>query len=186
LMLSQSYGRTVDLVRERANLLDEQRERLHVTLSSIGDGVVVTDVAGRVTLINGVAQSLTGWSQADAEGHPLSTVFTIVNEHTRQPVENPVAKVLQHGTIVGLANHTLLIHRDGAETPIDDSAAPIRGPQGQVLGVVLVFRDIAEQKQAADAKERLTRQLEAERQRLNNLIANVPGVVWESWGKPDA
>jgi PAS domain S-box-containing protein len=186
LMLSQSYDRTVALVQERANLLDEQRERLQVTLASIGDGVVVTDVAGRVTLINGVAQSLIGWSASEAAGQPLSTVFTIVNEHTRQPVENPVVKVLQHGAIVGLANHTLLIRRDGAEIPIDDSAAPIRDPQGQMLGVVLVFRDIAEQKQAADAKEQLTRQVETQRQRLNNVIANVPGVVWESWGQPDA
>ncbi len=186
MLLSQSYGRIVAIVQERAELLNEQREHLQITLASIGDGVIVTDSEGQITMINSVAQELTGWSHSDARGQPLATVFTIVNQENRQQVANPVAKVLQNGVVVGLANHTLLIRRDGAEIPIDDSAAPIRDRQGQVIGVVLVFRDISEQKKAADVQALLAREVEAQRQRLKNVIANVPGVVWEAWGKPDA
>jgi len=184
--LSRSYSRIVAIVRERAELLDEQREHLQITLASIGDGVIVTDARGQVTMINLAAQELTGWNQVDAQGQPLAKVFAIVNEETRQRVENPVDKVLQSGMVVGLANHTLLIRRDGVELPIDDSAAPIRDRQGQVIGVVLVFRDISEQKKAAEVEAQLAREVDAQRERLKNVIANVPGLVWEAWGKPDA
>jgi PAS domain S-box-containing protein len=129
-----------DAVR-RAEL---RRETLQVTLLSIGDGVVVTDVEGRVTSLNPIAEALTGWKQRDAAGLPLEDVFHIINEDTRAPVESPVAKVLEHGQIVALANHTLLISKDGAERPIDDSAAPIRAADGALLGVVLIFRDVTE------------------------------------------
>ncbi|MBA3886731.1 MAG: PAS domain S-box protein [Acidobacteria bacterium] len=125
-----------------------QREWLSVTLASIGDAVIATDTGGRVTFLNPVAQALTGWALADAQGQPLEVVFPIVNEQSRQPVENPVAKVLQAGKVVGLANHTILIGKDGTERPIDDSAAPIRDEQGGLRGVVLVFRDISDQKRA--------------------------------------
>ncbi len=138
-----------------------QKELLAVTLASIGDGVIVTDLQGRVTFLNGEAERLTGWATGDAGGQPLPRVFNIVNEQTRQPVENPVAKVLRLGTPVGLANHTVLITKDGREIPIDDSGAPIRQADGTVAGVVLVFRDFTERRQHAENLQRLNRTLKA-------------------------
>ncbi|MBI1918938.1 MAG: response regulator [Planctomycetes bacterium] len=120
-----------------------QRERLHTTLASIGDAVLVTDDHGRVTLLNGVAETLTGWSAAEAWGRPLEEVFVIINEQTGQPAENPVARVLREGVVVGLGNHTVLVDRSGRRQLIDDSAAPVRDEQGNVLGAVLVFRDVS-------------------------------------------
>jgi PAS domain S-box-containing protein len=122
-------------------------ETLRVTLHSIGDAVITTDTRGHITSLNAVAESLTGWRYAEAAGQPLDTVFRIVNEKTRRPVENPAAKALREGIVVGLANHTVLIRRDGVEHPIDDSAAPIRDAEGQVSGCVLVFRDVTAQRQ---------------------------------------
>ncbi len=124
----------------------EQSELLKVTLTSIGDAVITTDARGQVMFLNPVAEALTAWSLGEAQGRPLEDIFRIVNEHTRQRVENPVTKVLREGYIVGLANHTILIGKDGKEWPIDDSAAPIRSAQGEIEGVVLVFRDVTEQK----------------------------------------
>jgi PAS domain S-box-containing protein len=139
--------------RERAAaLLNEQKEWLRTTLFSIGDAVVTTDTVGRVTTLNPVAEQLTGWTARDAEGHSLDDVFRIVNELSRAPVKNPALRALREGVIVGLANHTVLIARDGAERPIDDSAAPIRDAAGTVLGAVLVFRDITERR---DTEHRL-------------------------------
>ena len=103
-----------------------QREQLQVMLASIGDAVIATDATGQITFINPVAAQLTGWSLAEAQGQPLSAVFQIINATTRQTVESPVSNVLRAGVIVGLANHTLLLARDGTERPIDDSGAPIR------------------------------------------------------------
>ena len=128
--------------------LREQREWLRVTLASIGDAVIATDTQGRVTFLNGVAHELTGWTEEDAQGQPLEAVFAILNERTRQPVGNPVEKVLRDGAVVGLANHTVLIAKDGTERPIDDSAAPIRDAAGRLVGVVLTFRDVTEQRRA--------------------------------------
>ncbi len=122
-------------------------ERLRVTLASIGDAVITTDTDARVTFLNAVAESLTGWTNTDAAGQPLDTVFRIVGERDRQPVASPIAKALRTGTVVGLANHTLLVAKDGTERPIDDSAAPIRDDDGRVVGAVLVFRDITERRQ---------------------------------------
>jgi PAS domain S-box-containing protein len=124
----------------------ESREVFRVTLRSIGDAVITTDVRGCVTYINGVGESLTGWSLADALGQSLERVFHIVNEATRQPVENPAMKALRDGVVVGLANHTILIKKDGSECPIDDSAAPIRDEHGLVSGCVLIFRDVTAQR----------------------------------------
>jgi PAS domain S-box-containing protein len=138
--------------RERA---DQQRESLRVTLQSIGDGVVTTDSEGKVTSLNPVAAFLTGWAPDEARGRPLEDVFRIVNERTRQPVENPVRRVLDEGRIVGLANHTVLIARDGTARPIDDSAAPIRDAEGRIGGVVLIFRDITERRRAEKARQQL-------------------------------
>ncbi len=126
----------------------QKKEWLQVTLHSIGDGVICTDSHGCVTMMNSVAEFLTGWTQDAAQGQPLEVVFPIINEQSRKPVENPVGKVLQHGGIVGLANHTILVARDGTERPIDDSAAPINDESGKILGVVLIFRDVTEQRRA--------------------------------------
>ncbi|MBX3061744.1 MAG: PAS domain S-box protein [Anaerolineae bacterium] len=124
-----------------------QRGRLQVTLSSIGDAVIATDADGHINFMNEVAQSLTGWLYEEAAGRNLNDVFNIVNEYTRRPADNPVTKVLNEGVVVGLANHTILISRTGIEVPIDDSAAPIRDENGQIIGVVLIFRDISERRQ---------------------------------------
>jgi PAS domain S-box-containing protein len=128
--------------------LAEQRERLRVTLASIGDAVVTTDSECRITFLNAVAESLTGWKQDEAVGQPLDAVFRIVNAQTHQSVENPARRSLREGVVVGLANHTVLIGQKGTERPIDDSAAPIRDGQGHVVGCVLVFRDVTERRQA--------------------------------------
>jgi PAS domain S-box-containing protein len=114
--------------------------------------VLVTDAQGHVTFTNSVAEKMTEWPLAEAKGRPLTEIFPIVNESTRQPVENPVSKVLQTGAIIGLANHTLLITRSGREIPINNSAAPIRLPDGTLFGVVFVFRDITEQRRAEHAQ----------------------------------
>ncbi|MBV9724185.1 MAG: PAS domain S-box protein, partial [Gammaproteobacteria bacterium] len=119
---------------------------LEAALASIGDAVIVTDEKGQIAFLNPVAEQLSGWSIADAKKQPLSRVFHIVNERTHVVVENPVEKVLRSGLVQGLANHTVLLTKDGHEIPIDDSAAPIKAPDGQVLGVVLVFRVITERR----------------------------------------
>lgn len=119
---------------------------LAVTLNSIGDAVITTDTQGLVVMMNPVAEQLTGWKLAEAKRRPLTEVFSIVNEETRKPAQNPAARALRDGVVVGLANHTALIARDGTERPVADSAAPIRGQDGVILGVVLVFRDMSEQR----------------------------------------
>jgi PAS domain S-box-containing protein len=150
LLLGVGANQTAIAIQQRRSeeRLREQQEWLKVTLASIGDAVIATDTHGRVTFLNEVAQQLTGWSQRDAEGKVLDSVFTILNEQTRGPVESPVDKVLRDGAIVGLANHTVLIAKDGTERPIDDSAAPIRDTAGNLIGVVLTFRDVTEQRRA--------------------------------------
>ncbi len=131
--------------------LKESEQWLSTTLRSIGDAVIATDTEGCVTFMNLVAQALTGWSQEEATGKPLRIVFNIVDERTGEAVEDPVAKVIQGGEIIELANHTLLIARNGTRLPIDDSAAPIRDDNGNLIGVVLVFRDTTERKRAGEA-----------------------------------
>jgi PAS domain S-box-containing protein len=149
-------ARSINLARQHAeNALAEQSEWLKITLSSIGDAVISTDALGRVTFLNGVAESLTGWLQADALGKPLAEIFHIVNEADRRPVENPALRALETGTVVGLANHTILISADGIERPIDDCAAPMRNAAGAIVGTVLVFRDITERKRAEETRARL-------------------------------
>lgn len=119
-----------------------------VVLSAIGDAVLTTDPDGLLTYMNPVAETLTGWSAAEAEGKPLEGVFRIVNEETRKPAEQPVRKVIDTGLVRGLANHTLLIAKDGGEIPIDDSAAPVWGEDGKLVGVVMIFRDIRERRES--------------------------------------
>ncbi|MCC7044572.1 MAG: PAS domain S-box protein [Acidobacteria bacterium] len=147
--------------------LAAQEERFRVTLESIGDAVIATDVDGRVVFMNPVAERLTGWRLDDALGQTCEQVFRIIREDSREEDASPVRRVLAEGTTVGLSNHTLLIARDGIERPIDDSGAPIRDSDGRIVGVVLVFRDVSERRRielerqsAASERERL---LEAER-----------------------
>jgi PAS domain S-box-containing protein len=138
--------------RREEEALQKQSEWLRITLASIGDGVISTDAEGRVAFMNGVAETLTGWSQAEAIGRRLVEVFRIVDERTGEPVENPALRALREDTVVRFPNQTLLIGRDGTERPIDDSAAPMRNDSGGVLGAVLVFRDVSERKRAEEAQ----------------------------------
>jgi PAS domain S-box-containing protein len=131
--------------------LQQQREWFEVTLASIGDAVITTDVNARFSYLNPVAEAMTGWSSLQARGEPLERVFRIVNEITRQIIDNPIGKVLQTGRIVGLANHTALIDKNGRVIPIEDSAAPIRDAQGKVVGAVMVFHDVSDRRQTENA-----------------------------------
>ncbi len=132
--------------RRAEEALHQQREWLRVTLLSIGDGVVTAGTDGAVTFLNPVAAALTGWSPAEAEGQPLTRVFRIVDEQTREPAENPALQAMAEDAIIGLANHTVLIAKDGTERAIDDSGAPIRDSAGKIVGAVLIFRDITGRK----------------------------------------
>jgi PAS domain S-box-containing protein len=151
----------------------QERRRFETTLASIGDAVLATDAAGRVSYLNPVAEQLTGWTSADAAGRPLEEVFPIVNEHSRHALENPASRALREGRIVGLANHSVLLSRDGREVFIDDSAAPIRGKDGATEGAVLVFRDIGE-------RRRMERELRESEQRFRKLANSAPVLVWVS------
>jgi PAS domain S-box-containing protein len=128
---------------------------LSAVLTSIGDAVIAADGQGRVSFTNPVARSLTGWGEDEATGKPLEDVFAIVSEGDRRPVENPVARVLREGVVVGLANHSALIARDGTERPIADSAAPIKDHEDKIVGVVLVFRDATEARRHEEERENL-------------------------------
>ncbi len=149
---AQALSRATRMERE-----DEARRRLHTTLRSIGDAVITTDAEGRVTFMNPVAESLTGFKEDEARGQALEQVFRIVSEETRAIVESPVVKVLREGVVVGLANHTVLCKRGGPELPIDDSGAPIRNEEGEISGVVLVFRDVSHDKREQIRREFLTK-----------------------------
>lgn len=129
--------------KQAADLLYEQKERAEVTLHSIGDAVITTDETGRIEYLNPIAEQLTGWSNRDARGRPVSDVFVIINEVSRLPATNPVARCLRDSQIVTLANHTVLIDRSGHEVAIEDSAAPIRHRDGRIIGVVMVFHDVS-------------------------------------------
>jgi len=133
--------------------LQHTKESLLTTLHSIGDAIIVTDKAGHVVIMNPVAERLTGWKETEATGRPLDEVFHIINEETHRMVEDPVARVLREGVVIGLANHTLLIAKDGREIPIADSGAPIQDEEGRVTGVVLVFRDQTKAREAQRAAQ---------------------------------
>ncbi|MCP4716605.1 MAG: PAS domain S-box protein, partial [Deltaproteobacteria bacterium] len=177
---------TIEMALYRRRLeskLKESEHWLDTTLRSIGDGVIATDDVGRVVFMNPVAEELTGWKQAEAAGRDLAEVFRIVNETTGETVENPATRVLQEGVAAGLANHTLLISKDGAKIPIDDSGAPIRADDGTISGVVLTFRDITERRRSEEA---LRKSEEKHRALIENLsemilIIDKDGVnVWNS------
>ncbi len=146
IVLDRAVERTVAVRDDLTRRLEEARLRLHTTLRSIGDGVITTDVRGSVTFLNPIAENLTGWTDREAAGRPVEEIFPILNETTRAVVENPVVKVLRTGQIQGLANHTVLVNKNGDEVAIDDSGAPIRGGTDEILGVVLVFRDVSERR----------------------------------------
>jgi PAS domain S-box-containing protein len=139
------------VLEKRTEELQQQRERFEVTLASIGDAVITTDVEGRISYLNAVAENMTGWHLTEVQGRPLLDAFHIINEETRTVAENPIAKVLTSGEVVGLANHTALISRNGVEVSIEDSAAPIRSPQGNVVGAVMVFHDVSRRRKAERA-----------------------------------
>ncbi|MCK5134071.1 MAG: PAS domain S-box protein [Candidatus Sabulitectum sp.] len=147
--------------------LQENEQWLYTTLKSIGDAVIAVDAHGFVTLMNSVAVSLTGWDEAEAVGRPLEDVFNIINEKTGQPVESPAARVLREGVVVGLANHTILIARNGTKRPIADSGAPMRDGKGNFIGTVMVFRDITESRLAEEA-------LQESEEKLNSFMKSAP------------
>jgi len=155
-LINEAWHRARRRAEESKGSERRQRDLLQITLSSIGDAVIATDDQGRITFMNPVAQSLTAWKEEEARGKPLAEIFNIVNELTREKVEDPVAKVLRLNSVVGLANHTILLAKDGREIPIDDSGAPIRDNKDNIIGVVLVFRDITERKGAEQSKAILT------------------------------
>ncbi len=166
-----------------ATTIAAQAENLKITLTSIGDGVITTDAQGRITNLNTVAEILTGWTTARAMSQPLEQVFQIVNESSRESVPNPVFRALAEGTIVGLANHTVLVAKDNTELPIDDNAAPIRDRSGEVIGCVLVFRDVSDrQQQERQLRDEQKRLAESE-QRFQQIADTMPQIVWVT--KPD-
>ncbi len=149
--VSAAYRNSLEILGHRAEELFQSEQQLRTTLDSIGDGVITCDAKGRIQMMNPVARELTGWSQSEANGQPLEKVFHIVNETSREPVETPVAKVKRLNSIVGMANHTILIRKDGTELNVADSGAPIRDKKGETIGIVLVFRDITMERKTQDA-----------------------------------
>lgn len=135
-----------EAMRKAQRQAEMRRELFRVTIASMGDAVITTDKQARITSLNKVAESLTGWTRNESIGEPLDQIFRIINEQTRAKAENPVDRSIRDGVVVGLANHTLLVRKDGSEKPIDDSAAPIRDTNDQVIGCVLIFRDITERR----------------------------------------
>jgi PAS domain S-box-containing protein len=172
-------------LEKRTEELQLQREWFEVTLASIGDAVITTDIAGRITFLNPVAEILTGWGLAEAHGKALEDVFRIVNEDTRATAENPITRVLATGTTVGLANHTALISREGIEVSIEDSAAPIRDALGKVSGAVMVFHDVSRRRVAERALRASEERLRAvfAQAALGIAIANLDGKFEEANAK---
>ncbi len=158
-------------VDERTSELRLSEQRWSTTLSSIGDAVIATDVEGRIAFMNAKAEALTGWTLADASTRPVNKVFKIINEYTRLEADNPVSRVLKEGMVIGLANHTILVRKDGTEIPIDDSGAPIRDGGSKTMGVVLVFRDITKRKHAEDA-------LRESESRFRSVLDNSRDVIY--------
>ncbi len=163
--VNAALGAEVDQRRRAEKELFEAKERAEVTLHSIGDGVLTTDARGIIEYLNPVAERLTQWTVTEARGRPLSEILPLLNELTREPADNPVDRALREGGVVGLANHSLLVARDGSELAIEDSAAPIRDHEGRIIGVVLVFHDVS-------ASRALTQQLnwQATHDALTGLI----------------
>ncbi len=166
--------------RYRTAQVRQERERFRVTLASIGDAVIATDAQGLVTFMNPIAEKLTGWTQQEALGHPLQHCFKIHNELTQQPIDDPVAKVLHEGRIVGLGNHAMLVSKTGQEIPIDDSAAPIRDTAGDMVGTILVFRDVSKHHAAELGMRRLAAIVEGSEDAI--IGKDLRGVI-TNWNK---
>ena len=174
-------AQSILVARRRAEeALRQQSEWLRTTLASIGDAVITTDVDGRVTFMNAVAQALTGWTQTDALGHRLPDVFQIVHEETREPVDNPAIRALKTNSTIRLANHTVLVSRTGQEYAIDDSAAPIRDETGAIVGAVLVFRDVSERRRTDLARAHLAAIVESSD---DAIVSKTLQSVILSWNK---
>ncbi|BEQ16712.1 hybrid sensor histidine kinase/response regulator [Desulfoferula mesophila] len=171
-------GGIVERLQKARTQLSASRQWLSTTLTSIGDAVIVTDRQGRVSFLNPTAEGLTGWRASEARGRPLHEVFNIINEYTLRPVASPVDKVLAEGIVVGLANHTLLVSKDGRRAPIEDSGAPIKTAEGKVDGVVLVFRDVSGRRKAEEERARLDDQLK-QSQKLESLGTLAGGLAHE-------
>ncbi len=160
------------------NALNTREEELSITLQSIGDGVLSTDIDGRIIRLNAMAEQLTGWTQDEAIGLPVDTVFRILNEQTRQPAVIPVIETLATGAVREMANHTLLVSRDGVERPIADSCAPIRNRESAIVGAVLTFRDVSDERRAAWALQVAHKHAQSESERLNMVLDSiVDGVI---------
>jgi PAS domain S-box-containing protein len=162
--LALAHHQMNEMVKEKWTLLS-------TTLKSIGDAVITTDPHGLITFLNPVAEKLTGWSLQEASGKRLPLVFNIINERTGLKARNPLTRILTKGIITALANHTMLISKNGQRIPIDDSGAPIKDSNGKILGAVLVFRDITERRKAEEA-------LEQERNLLRTVIDNIPDKIY--------
>ncbi len=183
--------RELGLREKHAREIRAREEWFRVTLTSIGDAVIATDKEGAVTFLNPVAENLTGLDLAQAKGKNIVEVFPIFNDHTQKTAENPVTKVLDAGHVVGLANHTVLLRQDGTQIPIEDSAAPIRDAHGELIGVVLVFRDVTSERKAQEAMRRTERLAAAGRlsatlaHEINNPLQSVASLVYLSRTMPD-
>ena len=160
------------LAHERTRLR-EQQEWLRVTLGSVGDAVIATDPAGRVAFLNTAAQFLTGWTQREAEGQLLETVFPLIHEETRRPLNHPVAQVIGEGAIAKLGDHAVLVARDGTERLIDDSAAPIKDGEGNITGMLLTFRDVSERRRAEARLRGEVRKTQEAEERLRMMVESV-------------
>ncbi len=189
-LLAYYILREIDLREKHAQELRAREEWFRVTLTSIGDAVIATDKEGAVTFMNPVAETLTGNDLARAKGKGILEVFPIVNDLTHKPAENPVKKVLEVGRVVGLANHTALLRKDGGQIPIEDSAAPIRDTNGELLGVVLVFRDVTNERKVQEAMRRTEQLAIASRlsatmaHEINNPLQAVASLVYLSRTMP--
>jgi len=177
--LAESFNIMAEELRSREASLNEQREWLRVTLTSIGDAVMTTDTEGRITFLNPIAAALTGWSMEEATGKPALEVFRIVSEENRGPAEDIIGRVLHEQCAVALANHIALVARDGHEIPIEDSAAPIRDATGKVSGVVLVFHDVTESRRTREALRQSEAQLRTTLESLTEgvVISDLDGGI---------
>ncbi len=185
--LSLDYLRTYQQVEKEVAIrqqaeaqVREREENLAITLNSIGDAVVATDSLGRITRMNSMAESLTGFAFSESEWRPLADIFHIINGNTREPVANPVDQVLSGEKAVGLEEYTVLIDREGREHPIADSAAPIRNPRGVMTGVVLVFRDMTEERKAQEVQSRIAAIVESSD---DAIIGMTPDCLIQTWNK---
>jgi PAS domain S-box-containing protein len=183
--------REMDLREKHAHEMRAREEWFRVTLTSIGDAVIATDRHGKVTFVNPVAEELTGISQANAAGKQIHEIFPIFNEYTHQVAENPVKKVMELGKVVELANHTVLEHADGTLIPIEDSAAPIRNDRSELIGVVLVFRDVTKERKSQEVLRKTEKLAAAARlsatvaHEINNPLAAVVNLVYIAKIEPD-